>query len=81
MVEKRNYPLIRAQGGGRGWVFCPEYRNRTPLKISPSEWYEIGVFLFGPGSLPDLDWGSTVEGGIESDSGDNSEANRISNRT
>ena len=74
MVEKRHYPLIRAQGGGRGWVFCPEYRNRTPLKISPSEWDDIGVFLFGPGSLPDLDWGSTVEIGTESDSGENREA-------
>ena len=37
-------------------VFCPEFRGRRPLKISPPEWEDVGVFLFGPASLPDLDW-------------------------
>lgn len=76
MVEQRggHYPLTGAQGGGRGWVFCPEYRGQSPLKISPSEWDDVDVFLFGPGSLPDLDWGSPIIDWSESNSGDNGEA-------
>ena len=38
-------------------MFCPEYRGRSPLKVSPAEWQDVEVFLFGPSSLPDLDWG------------------------
>ena len=49
--------LAPARDGERGWVFCPEFRGRKPLKISPSEWQDVAVFLFGPASLPDLDWG------------------------
>ena len=74
MVERSgSYPLKAAHGGGRGWVFCPEYRGRSPLKVSPAEWQDVEVFLFGPNSLPDLDWGlpglewdeSGSRGGIE----------------
>ena len=58
MVERSgSYKLAPALGGERGWVFCPEFRGRKPLKISPPEWEDVGVFLFGPASLPDLDWG------------------------
>ena len=58
MVERSgSYKLAPAPGGERGWVFCPEFRGRKPLKISPPEWEDVGVFLFGPASLPDLDWG------------------------
>ena len=75
MVERgRNYTLTGAQGGGRGWVFCPEYRGRSPLKISPMEWDDVDVFLFGPGSLPDLDWGVLESNLTESDSGGGGEA-------
>ncbi|MYD13236.1 MAG: ATP-binding protein [Gemmatimonadetes bacterium] len=57
MVERSgNYEFTSAVGGERGWVFCPEFRGRKPLKISPREWEDVGVFLFGPASLPDLDW-------------------------
>ncbi len=74
MVERSgSYPLKAAHGGGRGWVFCPEYRGRSPLKVSSVEWQDVEVFLFGPNSLPDLDWGlpglewdeSGSRGGIE----------------
>ena len=75
MVERGgHYPLNGAQGGGRGWIFCPEYRGRSPLKISPTEWDDVDVFLFGPGSLPDLDWGSPTTDWTESDSGGDGEA-------
>ena len=75
MVERSgSYPLTSAPGGGRGWVFCPEYRGRSPLRISPPEWDDANVFLFGPGSLPDLDWGSTATDWAESGSGGNDEA-------
>lgn len=58
MVERSgSYRLVPAPGGERAWVFCPEFRGREPLKISPPEWDDVGVFLFGPASLPDLDWG------------------------
>ena len=77
MVERSgSYPLTSASGGDRGWVFCPEYRGRTPLRISPSEWQDVDVFLFGPGSLPDLDWGTTATEWAESGSGSNGEARR-----
>ena len=60
MVDRSSsYTLAPAPGGERGWVFCPEFRGRKPLKISPPEWDDVGVFLFGPASLPDLDWGSS----------------------
>lgn len=68
VARSRSYPLTAAPGGGRGWVFCPEYRRRSPLKISPSEWQDSDVFLFGPGSLPDLDWGTTAAAGKDSNS-------------
>lgn len=50
------YPLSSALGGERGWVFCPEYPGSKPVMISPEEWRETKIFLFGPASLPDLDW-------------------------
>ena len=56
MVEKgRDYALHPVEAGDRGWVFCPEYAGRKPLKISPDDW-ETQVFLFGPGLLPDSDF-------------------------
>ena len=53
MIEKGDdYRLGTDEGGNRGWVFCPEYAGRRPLKISPDAW-NTQVFLFGPGHLPD----------------------------
>ena len=54
MVEQSaTYRLHRANGGNRGWVFCPEYRGTEPMQISPQEWDDdVRVFLFGPAMLP-----------------------------
>jgi DNA phosphorothioation-dependent restriction protein DptH len=38
----------------RGWVFCPEYSGPEPLEITPHGW-DLRIFLFGPGLLPDSD--------------------------
>ena len=54
MVEQSaTYPIKPTSRGNRGWVFCPEYRG-APTRISPEEWTDVRVFLFGPASLPDL---------------------------
>ena len=58
MIERGGeYAFAAADGGDRGWVFCPEYVGRRPLKISPDD-HGTQVFLFGPGLLPDADLGS-----------------------
>lgn len=57
MIEKGgDYRFAAPAGGDRGWVFCPEYAGRRPLEISPDDW-DIRIFLFGPGRLPDSDAG------------------------
>ena len=54
MVEKGgDYDLKKILGDDRGWIFCPEYLGIEPLKISPDEWNDIQIFLFGPNLLPD----------------------------
>ena len=56
MVEKGgDYAIQPAPDGDRGWVFCPEYAGPEPLEISPAGW-GAGIFLFGPGRLPDADF-------------------------
>ena len=58
MVERGgDYALAAIETGDRGWVFCPEYAGHRPLEISPDDW-GARVFLFGPGLLPDADFGS-----------------------
>ena len=37
-----------------GWVFCPDHQDTEPQLLSPSDW-DVHVYLFGPGGLPDLD--------------------------
>ena len=50
------YAVSTTEAGDRGWVFCPEYSGFCPLRISPDDW-DTQVFLFGPGLLPDADFG------------------------
>ena len=58
MIERGgDYPFLTVAAGDRGWVFCPEYAGHRPLKISPDDW-STQIFLFGPGHLPDSDFGS-----------------------
>ena len=58
MIERGgDYALSAVERGDRGWVFCPEYAGLRPLKISPDDW-DTQVFLFGPGLLPDSDFGT-----------------------
>ena len=62
MIEKGDdYRVSTGEdgGGGRGWVFCPEYAGHRPLRISPDAW-NTQVYLFGPGHLPDSDYGYDV---------------------
>lgn len=63
MVERSTtYPIKPASRGNRGWVFCPEYRG-TPIQISPEDWTDVRIFLFGPASLPDIGPGFEAENG------------------
>ena len=58
MIERGGeYSFSTVGAGDRGWVFCPEYTGFRPLRISPDDW-DTQVFLFGPGLLPDADFGS-----------------------
>ncbi len=58
MIERgEDYTLSGAETNDRGWVLCPEYAGHRPLKISPDNW-GTQVFLFGPGLLPDSDFGA-----------------------
>jgi DNA phosphorothioation-dependent restriction protein DptH len=53
MIDKGGeYSFSAINRPDRGWVFCPEYAGLSPIEISPPEW-EIRIFLFGPGLLPD----------------------------
>ena len=57
MIERGgDYAFSAVEAGDRGWVFCPEYAGLRPLRISPDGW-DTQVFLFGPGLLPDADFG------------------------
>ena len=54
MIEKGgDYPLDPDESGDRGWVFCPEYKGMSPLKIHADK--NTQVFMFGPSLLPDSD--------------------------
>ena len=58
MVERGgDYALAAIEPDDRGWVFCPEYAGHRPLEISPPDW-DTRVFLYGPGLLPDADFGT-----------------------
>ena len=53
MIERGGgYAFTASAAGERGWVFCPEYAGRRPLRISPDNW-GTPVFMFGPALLPD----------------------------
>ena len=51
-----DYAFHSVEAGDRGWVFCPEYAGRRPLKISPDHWHTTEIYLFGPALLPDSDF-------------------------
>ena len=54
MIAKgSDYAFGNAGAGDRGWIFCPEYMHRNPLRISPDDW-ETQIFLVGPALLPDI---------------------------
>ena len=58
MIERGgDYAFSEAETNDRGWVFCPEYAGHRPLEISPGDW-GTQVLLFGPGLLPDSDFGA-----------------------
>ncbi len=60
MIERGgDYAFGSIEGGDRGWVFCPEYPGERPLEISPEE-SGTRIYLFGPGYLPDTDFGPGV---------------------
>ena len=51
MIDKGNdYSFSTIKKPDRGWIFCPECAETTPVEISPSDW-ETRIFLFGPGPL------------------------------
>ena len=51
MIEKGNdYTFSTIEKPDRGWIFCPECADTTPVEISPSDW-QTRIFLFGPGPL------------------------------
>ena len=53
MIERgKDYSFAPTSQADRGWIFCPEYVGSTPLEITPGGW-EMRIFLFGPGQLPD----------------------------
>ncbi len=56
MIEKGGEYAFPDTGGDLGWVFCPEYAGHRPSRISPDD-RRTQVFLFGPGLLPDSDFG------------------------
>ena len=49
-----DYTFTVSTVGDRGWMFCPEYANSSPLLISPDDW-DTQIFMFGPALLPDSD--------------------------
>lgn len=68
MIEKGgDYAFATVEAGDRGWVFCPEYGGANPLELSTAEW-DTRVFLFGPGLLPDSEFGrETVDSSSAAD--------------
>ena len=52
VAQGGSYLLGDAEGGDRGWIFCPEYVPRDPLEISPTGG-NTRVFLVGPSLMPD----------------------------
>ena len=61
--QSATYPIRPSLRGNRGWVFCPEHRG-APIQVSPEEWTDVKVFLFGPASLPDIGPGFEVQKGV-----------------
>jgi DNA phosphorothioation-dependent restriction protein DptH len=55
VVAGGSYSLGSIARPDRGFVFCPEYNNATPLEISPVDWL-TRIYLFGPGRLPNSDF-------------------------
>ena len=54
MVERGgDYALGMDTFSDVGWVFCPEYPGPGALRVSPDDWVDVEVFLFGPALLPD----------------------------
>ena len=65
------------QGEDRGWVFCPEYRGRSPMKISPSEWQRRWTcFYLVPVRCPTWTGASIATDWTESHPGGDGEASR-----
>ena len=54
MVEKGSAYTFGNRVDDRGWVFCSEYLEDIPTRISPEDCH-TGVFLFGPAGLPDTE--------------------------
>ena len=51
------YVLADEPAADLGWIFCPEYQEQAPQRLSPPD-DEVGIYLFGPSGLPDLNLGS-----------------------
>lgn len=47
------YAFVDQPGADLGWVFCPEYTEADPQRLSPPD-DDVGVYLFGPAGFPDL---------------------------
>lgn len=62
--ESATYPIKPVSQGNRGWIFCPEHRG-VPTQVSPEDWNDVRVFLFGPASLPGIGSGFRVANGHE----------------
>lgn len=60
MIEKGgDYTFGAGEAPDRGWVFCSEYGGTNPLELSTAEW-DTRIFLFGPGLLPDSEFGQEI---------------------
>lgn len=53
MSDDRDNSFLQDTLRDKGWVFCPDHANDTPLEISPEGW-ETQIFLFGPAQLSEL---------------------------
>ena len=52
MIEKGGeYTFSITDRPDRGWIFCPEFTEVSPLEVSPADW-DTRIFLFGPSLLP-----------------------------
>lgn len=60
MIERgSSYVFSTGIEGDCGWIFCPEYAGRQPLKISTNE-LDTRVYLFGAVLLPSDDSGDAA---------------------